>query len=70
MVNFLKLNLTELLYLLGFYYLYSEIIMRDFMDLEGNKFGGRNINNIRCADDTSLVADSEEKLQALVQVSI
>ena len=47
--------------------LYSEIIMRDLMDLGGIKFGGRNINNIRYADDTVLIADSEEKLQALVQ---
>ena len=32
--------------------LYSEIIMRDLMDLDGIRFGGRNINNIRYADDT------------------
>ena len=34
--------------------------------MEGISIGGRNINNIRYADDTVLLADSEEKLQALV----
>ena len=52
--------------LLELFNLYSEIIMRDLMDLDGIKFGGRNINNIRYAVDTALIADSEEKLQALV----
>jgi len=27
----------------------------------GLKIGGRNINNIRCADDTTLMAESEEE---------
>ena len=50
--------------------LYSEIIMRDVTDLEGIKIGGRNINNIRYADDTALIADSEEKLKSLVQALV
>ena len=50
--------------------LYSEIIMRDLIDLDGIKFGGRNINNIRYADDTVLIADSEQKLQNLVQTLV
>ena len=29
------------------------------------KIGGRNINNITCADDTTLVAESEEELKSL-----
>ena len=36
------------------------------MELEGIKFGGRNVNNIRYADDTVLLADSAEKLESLV----
>ena len=28
----------------------------------GNKIAGRNIDNLRYADDTSLMAESEEKL--------
>ena len=47
--------------------LYSEVIMRDLTEMEGIKFGGRNINNIRYADETVLLADSEDKLQRLVQ---
>ena len=30
------------------------------------KIPGRNINNLRCADDTTLVAESEEELQSLL----
>ena len=47
--------------------IYSEMIMRTVEeDLEGIKIGGRNLTNIRYADDTALIADSESKLQALV----
>ena len=42
------------------------MIMRAIEDLEGIKIGGTNITNIRYADDTALIADSESKLQALV----
>ena len=30
------------------------------------KIAGRNINNLRCADDTSLMAESEEELKSLL----
>ena len=30
------------------------------------KIAGRNINNLRYADDTALMADSEEKLKSLL----
>ena len=50
--------------------LYSEVIMRELKDLDGIKFGGRNLNNIRYADDTVLIADSKEKLQCLVQALV
>ena len=40
--------------------------MKELEDLEGIKVGGRNVNCIRYADDTVLVADSQEKLQRLV----
>ena len=43
--------------------LYAEYIMRN-AGLEetqaGIKIAGRNINNLRCADDTTLMAESEE----------
>ena len=32
----------------------------------GFKFAGRNINNLRCADDTTLMAESEEELKSLL----
>ena len=32
----------------------------------GIKIPGRNINNLRYADDTSLMAESEEKLKSLL----
>ena len=31
-----------------------------------NKIAGRNINNLRYADDTTLMAESEEKLKSLL----
>ena len=47
--------------------IYSEGIMREIRDLEGIKVGGQNLNCIRYADDTALIADSREKLQVLIQ---
>ena len=32
----------------------------------GIKLAGRNINNLRCADDTTLMAESEEELKSLL----
>ena len=49
--------------------LYSEYIMRN-TGLEeaqaGIKIAGRNINNFRPADDTTLMAESEEELKSLL----
>ena len=49
--------------------LYAEYIMRN-AGLEeaqaGVKIAGRNINNIRYADDTTLMAESEEELKSLL----
>ena len=48
---------------------YAEYIMRK-AGLEeaqaGIKIAGRNINNLRYADDTTLVAESEEELKSLL----
>ena len=50
--------------------LYAEYIMRN-AGLEeaqvGIKITGRNINNLRYADDTTLMAESEEKLESLLR---
>ena len=32
------------------------------------KVAGRNINNLRCADDTTLMAESEEELKSLLMI--
>ena len=49
--------------------LYEEYIMRN-TGLEeaqaGIKIAGRNINNLRYADDTTLLAESEEELKSLL----
>ena len=49
--------------------LYAEYIMRN-TELEeaqaGIKIARRNINNLRYADDTTLMADSEEELKSLL----
>ena len=49
--------------------LYAEYIMRN-AGLEeaqaGNKIAGRSINNLRYADDTTLMAESEEELKRLL----
>ena len=49
--------------------LYAEYIMRNsgLQDTQaGNKIAGRNISNLRYADDTTLMAESEEKLKSLL----
>ena len=49
--------------------LYAEYIMRNIGLDEaqaGIKISGRNINNLRYADDTTLMAESEEKLKSLL----
>ena len=33
---------------------------------DGIKIAGRNINNLRCGDDTTLMAESEEELKSLL----
>ena len=43
--------------------LYSEIILREVEDLHGVVINGRNVNNIRYADDTVLIAETEKDLQ-------
>ena len=53
----------------GLFNLYAEYIIRN-AGLEeaqaGIKVAGRNINNLRYADDTTLMAESEEELKNLL----
>ena len=49
--------------------LYAEYIMRNAGLVEAEariKIAGRNINNLRYADDTTLMAESEEELKSLL----
>ena len=49
--------------------LYAEYIMQNaWLDeaQTGIKISGRNINNLRYADDTTLMAESEEELKSLL----
>ena len=48
--------------------IYAEYIMQNvgLDELQaGTKIAGRNINNLRTADDTTLMAESEEELKRL-----
>ena len=48
---------------------YAEYIMRNAVLEEtqaGIKIAGRNINNLRYADDTTIIAESEEELKSLL----
>ena len=49
--------------------LYAEYIMRNAVLVEaqaGIKIAGRNINNMQCAVDTTLIAESKEELTSLL----
>ena len=39
--------------------LYTEMIMREIEDMGGFRIGGKVVNNIRYADDTVILAESE-----------
>jgi hypothetical protein len=46
--------------------IYSEMILRNLEDFEGVKIGGHNCNNLRYADNTVLIASTEEDLQRMI----
>ncbi|GFO08048.1 retrovirus-related pol polyprotein from type-1 retrotransposable element r2 [Plakobranchus ocellatus] len=48
--------------------LYSEIIMQNLENHPGIKVDGQNINNLRYADDTVLIAENKEDLQKLLNI--
>ena len=53
------------------YLTYAEYIMRNFGLDEaqaGIKISGRNINNLRYADNTTLMSESKEELKSLLKV--
>lgn len=46
--------------------IYTEFIFRESTEMNGVNIGGRNINNLRYADDTVLITNNQEDLQSLV----
>ena len=48
--------------------LYTEDIFKQADKLPGVKIGGKNITNLRYADDTALIAESAQGLQQIVDV--
>ena len=50
--------------------LYTGISMRELGDMEGFRISGTVVNNLRYADDTFIVAESEEQLQRLINVVV
>ena len=46
--------------------LYTEMIMGEIEDMEGFRIGGKVVNDIRYADDTVILAESEQQLQQLI----
>ena len=48
--------------------IYTEFIFRESEELTGINIGGKNINNLRYADDTVLMANNNEDLDEVVQV--
>ena len=55
---------------LALFNIYSKMILRNLEIYPGVKINGENINNIRYADDAVLIADSEENLQRLLDITI
>ena len=60
----LKYSLEGLMLKLKFQYIVRNAGPEDTQD--GIKIAGRNINNLRYADDTTLMAESEENLKSLL----
>ena len=44
----------------------TSLEMQGWMSTAGIKIAGRNINNLRDADDTTLMSESEEELKSLL----
>ena len=50
--------------------LYIEMILKELGDMEGFRNGGTVLNNLRYADDTVILDESEEQLQRLINVVV
>ena len=50
--------------------LYTEMIIREIEDMESFRIGGKVVNNLRYADDTVILAESEQQLQQLINTVV
>ena len=50
--------------------MYNKMILRDIEGIGGITVGGRNIKNVRFADDTVFVAETEKELQEILHVGV
>ena len=50
--------------------LYTEMVMREIEDMEGFRIGGKVVNNLRYADDTVILAESEQQLQQFINTVV
>ena len=50
--------------------LYTEMIMWNIEGKGGFRVGGTVINNLRYADDTVIIAETEEELQQLINIVV
>ena len=50
--------------------LYSEMILRNSENIQGLKTNGEKFNNLRYADDTVLIPESEQQLQRLLDTVV
>ena len=48
----------------------TDPIFGEIEDLPGNSVGRENVSNFRYADDTTVIADTEERLQEIMNVVI
>ena len=49
---------------------YSEKSLRNIEDCQEMKINGQNLNNLRYADDTVLMAESDDQLQKLLDIVV
>ena len=67
--KFGKKDYNKAVYTVTLFNLYAEYIMQNAQLDEsqaGIRIAGRNINNLRYTDDTTLMAESEEELKSLL----
>ena len=50
--------------------LYTEMSMKEIEDMERFRIGGKVVNNLRYADDTVILAESEQQLQQLMNTVV